>query len=104
MLFADSETAATFWAPPIRSATPATVPGFEYFWQFGTNTTALVGGPHLVRIATLEDGGRVLALRGDLNASVRLTVFAPPGVSGVTWNGERVEQRFEDFKTRLAFR
>lgn len=91
VLFADPVTAATFWAPHIAAKTPATVPGFETFWQFGTNTTVLVGGPYLVRNASLADGGRTLALRGDLNASVPLTVIAPPSVSAVTWNGERVE-------------
>ncbi|KAI0823943.1 glycoside hydrolase superfamily [Trametes gibbosa] len=91
VLFADTVTAATFWAPPIRAATHQSVPGFESFWQFGTNETVLVGGPYLVRNASLTAGGRTLALRGDLNASVPLTVVAPSGVRSVTWNGERVE-------------
>lgn len=91
VLFADPTTAATFWAPHIATKSAGTVPGFENFWQWGTNTTVLVGGPYLVRNASLADGGRTLALRGDLNASVPLTVIAPPSVSAVTWNGERVE-------------
>ena len=91
VLFADPVTAASFWAPAIRSETRNTVRGFENFWQFGTNTTALVGGPHLVRNATLARG--TLALRGDLNASVPLTVIAPPMVSSVSWNGERVRMQ-----------
>ena len=91
VLFADPITAATFWAPPIKSATANTVPGFESFWQFGTNMTVLVGGPYLVRNATIE--GSTLALRGDLNASVPLTVVAPPVVRYVTWNGARVGVR-----------
>ncbi|RDX44129.1 hypothetical protein OH76DRAFT_1446217 [Lentinus brumalis] len=88
VLFADPVTAATFWAPAIRSETPETVPGFEHFWQFGTNTTALVGGPYLVRNATINAG--TLALRGDLNASVPLTIIAPPEVKQVKWNGEHI--------------
>ncbi|KAI0671257.1 glycoside hydrolase superfamily [Trametes maxima] len=91
VLFADSVTAATFWAPPIAQKSAGTVSGFESFWQFGTNTTALVGGPYLVRNASLTNNGRTLALHGDLNASVPLTVIAPPSVTGVTWNGQRVE-------------
>ncbi|KAI0632367.1 glycoside hydrolase superfamily [Trametes polyzona] len=91
VLFADTTTAATFWAPPIRQETCETVSGFENFWQFGTNTTVLVGGPYLVRNATLDDNGHTLALRGDLNASVALTVIAPPSVQAVTWNGQRVD-------------
>ena len=91
ILFADPVTAATFWAPAVRSPTRNTVPGFESFWQFGTNTTVLVGGPNLVRNATIS--GSTLALRGDLNASVPLTVVAPPAVKQVTWNGARVTVR-----------
>ena len=93
VLFADPGTAATFWAPAVKSATPHTVQGLESFWQFGTNETVLVGGPYLVRNATIE--GRTLALRGDLNASVPLTVVAPPAVREVTWNGARVDVRAE---------
>ncbi|KAI0738819.1 glycoside hydrolase superfamily [Daedaleopsis nitida] len=88
VLFADPVTAATFWAPAVRSATPHTVAGFETFWQFGTNTTVLVGGPNLVRNATIS--GETLALRGDLNQSVPLTVIAPPAVRRVTFNGASV--------------
>ena len=102
VLYADDTTAATFWAPPVappvRSSTPSpnkAVKGLERFWQFGTNESVLVGGPYLVRNASLVDSntegeGKTLALVGDLNASVPLTVFAPPDVVRVTWNGEPV--------------
>ena len=91
VLFADPVTAATFWAPVIHAPTANTVPGLETFWQFGTNTSVLVGGPWLVRNATIDEGGERLALWGDLNASVPLTVVAPPNVTRLTWNGARVE-------------
>ena len=91
VLFADPITAATFWAPAVKSRTANTVPGFESFWQFGTNTTVLIGGPYLIRNATIE--GTTLALRGDLNASAPLTVVAPPEVKQVAWNGARVSVR-----------
>ncbi|KAI0738818.1 glycoside hydrolase superfamily [Daedaleopsis nitida] len=94
VLFADPQTAASFWAPPIRTPTPTTVPGLETFWQFGTNTTVLVGGPYLVRNATLtgeNKGALTLALRGDLNASVPLTIVGPPTVRRVLWNGADVK-------------
>ncbi len=99
VLFADPGTAATFWAPAIRFPAPiqdTAVEGLENYWRFGTNATVLVGGPHLVRNATLArdgHGGTTLALRGDLNASVPLTVIAPPGVRAVSWNGKAVEVR-----------
>ncbi|KAI0359054.1 hypothetical protein OH77DRAFT_1518305 [Trametes cingulata] len=90
VFFADPVTAATFWAPAIPTHTANTVPGLETYWQFGTNTTVLVGGPYLVRNASLEDGGRTLALRGDMNATVPLTLVAPETVRSVTWNGRHV--------------
>ncbi|KAI0775604.1 glycoside hydrolase superfamily [Trametes elegans] len=93
ILFADSVTAAAFWAPAVRAPAPDTVPGLEAYWQFGTNTTVLVGGPNLVRNATFEDDGHTLALRGDLNVSVPLTVIGPERVGAVKWNGKRVSVR-----------
>ncbi|KAH9948330.1 glycoside hydrolase superfamily [Amylocystis lapponica] len=86
VLFSDPVTAATFWAPPI--VTDASAPFANYF-QFGTNETVLVGGPYLVRNASIAGG--TLALRGDLNASATLTVVAPPAVTAVTWNGAPVD-------------
>ncbi|KAI0374491.1 hypothetical protein BV20DRAFT_1033302 [Pilatotrama ljubarskyi] len=90
VLFADPVTAATFWAPAVRTQTAGTILGLEAYWQFGTNTTLLVGGPYLVRNASLEDGGRTLALRGDLNATVPLVLVVPETVRGVTWNGQHI--------------
>ena len=58
-----------------------------------TNTTALIGGPYLVRNATLSRSGE-LALRGDLNASTLLTVIASPEVRSVSWNGFHVPTDF----------
>ena len=88
ILFSDPTTAGTFWAPPIRAPTPNTVPGLENFWQFGTNTSVLVGGPYLVRNATIERG--TLSMFGDLNASVPLTVVAATSIARVTWNGVHI--------------
>lgn len=86
VLYADSVTAATFWAPVI----PASGDGaFSNYFQFGSNETVLVGGPYLVRNASISGGQ--LALRGDLNQSVMLTVVAPEDVTSVTWNGEEVQ-------------
>lgn len=85
ILFADTETAGSFWAPVIPSTGD-----FGSFWQFGSNETVLVGGPYLVRNATISSAGE-LALRGDLNASTPLTLVLPPSVSSVSWNGEAVD-------------
>lgn len=89
VLFADPVTAASFWAPAIPAKTMSTVKGLETFFQFGTNETVLVGGPNLVRNASIS--GSTLALRGDLNQSVMLTVIAPSTVRKVTWNGATVD-------------
>lgn len=93
VLFSDPRTAATFWSPVIRDETANTVPGLETFWQFGTNTTALVGGPYLVRNATVTRAGSALSLYGDLNATVPLTIIGSTSVKKVTWNGKKVAVR-----------
>ncbi|KIP02769.1 glycoside hydrolase family 35 protein [Phlebiopsis gigantea 11061_1 CR5-6] len=89
VLFADTNTASTFFAPHVPSA--AADVKFRNFFQFGTNETVLVGGPQLVRNATVA--GHTLALRGDLNASVPLTLLVPSAVSTVSWNGKAVAVR-----------
>jgi hypothetical protein len=82
VLYSDIDTAGTFWSPEISVDSYVE---FKNYWQFGTNTSILVGGPYLVRNATIT--GTTLALRGDLNESVRLTVIASDDVKTVTWNG-----------------
>jgi Beta-galactosidase, domain 3/Beta-galactosidase, domain 2 len=89
VLYADSVTAATFWSPVI--AGPSNDP-FANYWGLGTNESILVGGPYLVRDATLS--GSTLALRGDLKTDVRLTVIAPRNVRYITWNEQPVSGDF----------
>jgi len=89
VLYADSVTAATFWSPVI--AGPSKDPLANY-WGLGTNQSILVGGPYLVRDATLSSS--TLALRGDLKTGVRLTVIAPKSVRSITWNGQHVSGDF----------
>lgn len=91
VLFADTDTASSFFAPAIPAADPHTP--YRTFWQFGTNDSVLVGRPYLVRGASVSEGGRVLALRGDLNASVPLTLVVPANVQRVSWNGADVPVR-----------
>lgn len=92
VLYADTETAGTFWAPVIPSA-DANDP-FRSFWQYGTNTSVLVAGPYLVRKASITDRGRTLELTGDLNAAdppaVTLSIIAPKSVIQAKWNGKLV--------------
>ncbi|KAG2088470.1 glycoside hydrolase family 35 protein [Suillus cothurnatus] len=82
VLYSDTDTAGTFWSPEISANDPVE---FANYWQFGTNSSILVGGPYLVRNTTIT--GSTLALCGDLNDSVQLTVIAPDDVKTVTWNG-----------------
>ena len=82
VLYGDIDTAGTFWSPEIPADRSVE---FANYWQFGTNTSILVGGPYLVRNATIM--GSTLALCGDLNENVRLTIIAPDDVKMVTWNG-----------------
>ncbi|KAI0339083.1 hypothetical protein BDW22DRAFT_1362002 [Trametopsis cervina] len=85
LVYADTSIASSYFAPVISGTG-----SFGSFWQFGSNTTILVGGPYLVRNASLSSNGKQLALRGDLNASTDLSLLVPPSVTSVTWNGKNV--------------
>ncbi|EJC98868.1 glycoside hydrolase family 35 protein [Fomitiporia mediterranea MF3/22] len=91
ILFSDTNTAGTFSAPVIPNEhASGDARTFANYWQLGSNSTILVGGPYLVRNASIS--GSELRLQGDLNAtdSTTLTVIAPPEVSSVFWNGRNV--------------
>jgi hypothetical protein len=86
ILYGDTNIVGTFWAPviaPTDSADP-----FKNYWQLGTNDSILVGGPYLVRNASIS--GSELALKGDLKDGVRLFLIAPETISSITWNGQPV--------------
>jgi len=87
VLFADSDTAATFWSPVIAGNSDDPL---SNFWGIGTNESILVGGPYLVRDATIS--GSNLALRGDLSTDVSLTVIGPKVIKSISWNGENVSE------------
>ncbi|CAE6501709.1 unnamed protein product [Rhizoctonia solani] len=99
VLFADSETAGNFWAPTLapqgKDSLKETNP-YANFFQFGTNSSVLVGGPYLVRDAQLSSKGE-LSLRGDLEKESMLTVIAELGaVRRVLWNGIPVDTMLHD--------
>ncbi|KAF8443138.1 glycoside hydrolase family 35 protein [Boletus edulis BED1] len=89
VLYSDTTTAGTFWSPEV-STDPSG--DFANYWQYGTNTSVLVGGPYLVRNATIS--GSKLTLRGDLYEGVRLIVIAPESINAITWNGIPVSADF----------
>ncbi|MYS52024.1 beta-galactosidase [Streptomyces sp. SID6013] len=59
-------------------------------WPYETPSgRILVRGPELLREAALD--GPVVRLTGDTVDERELEVWAPPGITDVTWNGERVQ-------------
>ena len=61
----------------------------EQFWPENTSAgPALVRGAYLVRTAGAE--GDRLALTGDTSRAAELTVWAPPQIGRVSWNGRPV--------------
>ena len=61
----------------------------EQFWPESTSAgPALVRGGYLVRGAQAR--GSTLALTGDTSRAARLTVWAPPGIHAIAWNGHFV--------------
>ena len=90
VIYADEETAGTFWFPPIETKTSSHSAPFHNYWQFGTNSSILIAGPHLVRRA-ISDGDTV-ALEGDLKDSVRLIIVGLPKTTRrLSWNGQPIE-------------
>jgi beta-galactosidase GanA len=75
-------------APPLLLLI-ATTDVAQQFWPQSTAAgPVLVRGGYLVRTAASH--GAVLALTGDTSQSGPLTVWAPPGIKAVTWNGQPV--------------
>jgi beta-galactosidase GanA len=61
----------------------------EDFWPESTSAgSALVEGGYLVRTAAVH--GSTLALTGDTSKAGPITVWAPSGVTSVTWNGQPI--------------
>ncbi len=61
----------------------------EQFWPQSTAAgSVLVRGTYLVR--TAQTSGSTLALTGDTSTSGPFTVWAPPSITTVTWNGRPV--------------
>lgn len=51
----------------------------------------LVHGPYLVRSAKWDSKSRTLDVSGDLDKDTVLTVFGPPSLCHLKWNGKSVE-------------
>jgi beta-galactosidase GanA len=73
----------------------ATTDVAEQFWPAATAAgSVLVEGGYLVRTAAIH--GRTLALTGDTSTAGPVTVWAPPGVTRLTWNGRPLATAFGD--------
>jgi hypothetical protein len=80
ILFSDQVTAISYWNPIVGAGGD-----FGSYWRWGSNETVLVGGPYLVRSATIS--GSTLTLTGDLNATTTLSILAPISITSIVWNG-----------------
>ena len=88
ILASDTATAQSFWSPVVSGSGSQ----FPSYWQFGSNSTVLVGGPYLVRSVTIK--GSKLDIVGDLENDTTLTVVgAPRSVKTITFNGRAVTLR-----------
>ncbi|KAF5316479.1 hypothetical protein D9619_006705 [Psilocybe cf. subviscida] len=74
------KSVANNWHAPIIAGSG----NFGNFFSVGTNASVLVGGPYLVRTATIT--GNTLALTGDNNGTTLIQMIAPKAVTRVTWN------------------
>lgn len=98
LLIMDKLTAYTWHAPIIAESG-----AFGNFYSIGTNTTVLVGGPYVLRNASIS--GNTLSLVstvtsvseardfdktskfGDLNGTTTIEFIAPINVTALKWNG-----------------
>ena len=103
VLYVDQTTSTTLWLPSIEySAAP--LGEFSHYWQFGSNSTLLVSGPHLVRRAVLQGmDNSTLSLSGDLKESVRLILIGyPKSVRWLLWNGVPVDAELTTRKKTIS--
>ncbi|THH33329.1 hypothetical protein EUX98_g843 [Antrodiella citrinella] len=69
---------------------------FGNYFSIGTNSrkfdSILVGGPYLVRSASLV-GRTTLSLTGDLNGTTDVEIVSPSSITTVLWNGRKLSLR-----------
>ncbi|KAJ3735068.1 glycoside hydrolase family 35 protein [Lentinula guzmanii] len=75
------KTVANQWHAPVVSGNRA----FSNYFSIGSNETVLVGGPYVVRNASVT--GDTLLLTGDLNGTTTIETIAPSAVLRLSWNG-----------------
>ncbi|KJA23488.1 glycoside hydrolase family 35 protein [Hypholoma sublateritium FD-334 SS-4] len=85
VIIMDKTTANTWHAPVISNAN---VPFGNYF-SVGTNTSILVGGPYVLRDASIS--GSTLALEGDLNGTTTVQAIVPKDITQIIWNKATIQ-------------
>lgn len=94
VVYMDSATTQTFWAPVLEDAGRSPNRPFGNYWSLGTNSSIVVVGPYLVRSASYSQDNRQLDLVGDLRTDwpTYLGLFGePPETRTITWNGMPIE-------------
>lgn len=92
VLIFDHDTAFQVWQPTLAASENE----WSSFAEVGTDWSAVVVGPYLVRNSTLDGDGR-LSLYGDTAAVTETTIFGPSGITSITWNGAVINATFTDF-------
>ncbi|KII85955.1 glycoside hydrolase family 35 protein [Plicaturopsis crispa FD-325 SS-3] len=75
------KTTASQWSAPIISGDG----DYGDFFSIGSNRTVLIGGPYLVRDASIQSD--TLLATGDIDGTTAVEFFAPSVVSKFSWNG-----------------
>ncbi|KAI0788892.1 glycoside hydrolase family 35 protein [Abortiporus biennis] len=81
VMIMDKPTASSWHAVDISSQG-----NFGAYFSIGTNQSVLVGGPYLVRSASIS--GDTLSLTGDLNGTTPIEFITPESITKLSWNGE----------------
>ncbi|KAF8202416.1 glycoside hydrolase family 35 protein [Pholiota molesta] len=81
----DKATANTWHAPIINNLSSS----FGNFFSVGTNNSILVGGPYVLRTASIS--GNTLSLAGDLNGTTTVQAIVPKNVTQLIWNNAPVQ-------------
>ncbi|KAJ3994765.1 glycoside hydrolase family 35 protein [Lentinula boryana] len=90
------KTVANQWHAPVVSGNKA----FSNYFSIGSNETVLVGGPYVVRNASVT--GDTLLLTGDLNGTTTIEAIAPSAVLRLSWNGASYQVQKTSRGTLLA--
>lgn len=99
VLYIDEDTTTNLWLPPVEF--PSSPSPFSSFYQFGTNFTLLISGPHLIRRLTLYEDS-TMSIEGDLKDGVRLELVGlPKNLRKLTWNGSPIDTGLSSISTSV---